>query len=63
MSLSTTPVIKAQMAAALGPKADTYYRILRDYLRGATSRTEFDDQIKDCLGKDNIVLRQSSFLF
>lgn len=59
MSLSSTSVIKAQMTMALGQKAPLYYKILRDYLSGSISRTEFDDQVKDCLGKDNIVLRMS----
>ena len=59
MSLLSTPVLKAQMAAALGPKVNTYYKILREYLRGALSRVEFDEQIKDCLGKDNVVLCKS----
>ena len=57
MSLLSTPIIKAQMAAALGPKITDYYKILREYLRGKTSRTEFDDQVKECLGRDNVVLR------
>ena len=60
MSLLSTPVLKAQMAAALGPKINTYYNILREFLRGAISRVEFDEQIKECLGKDNIVLRTFS---
>ncbi|KAJ3555591.1 hypothetical protein NM688_g2495 [Phlebia brevispora] len=56
MSLSPTSLIKAQITMALGPKAPQYYQILRDYLSASISRTEFDEQIKDCLGKDNVAL-------
>ena len=58
MSLSSTIVIKAQLAQALGPKIDVYYNILRQYFSAQISRTELDEQIKECLGKDNIPLRQ-----
>lgn len=56
MSLSPTSLIKAQITMALGPKAPQYFQVLRDYLSGSTSRTEFDDQIKECLGRDNVAL-------
>lgn len=56
MSLSSTTTIKNQLNQALGPKAPVYYQILQDYFKAAISRVEFDDQIKECLGKDNIPL-------
>ncbi|GJE90977.1 transcriptional regulator of RNA polII, SAGA, subunit-domain-containing protein [Phanerochaete sordida] len=58
MSLSSTTTIKAQLAQALGPKVDTYYKILQQYFSAQTSREELDEQIKECLGKDNIPLLQ-----
>ena len=54
MSLPSTTTIKAQLAVALGPKAPLYYNILQEYLSARISRLEFDDQIKECLGRDNI---------
>lgn len=57
MSLSSTTTIKAQLAQALGPKVDDYYKILQEFFSAHTSRGEFDDQIKECLGKDNVPLR------
>ncbi|KAI0704289.1 transcriptional regulator of RNA polII, SAGA, subunit-domain-containing protein [Cytidiella melzeri] len=54
MSLSSPTTIKAQLATALGPKTPLYYKIFQEYLSGRLSRVEFDEQIKDCLGADNI---------
>ncbi|KAI0343245.1 hypothetical protein BDW22DRAFT_1407141 [Trametopsis cervina] len=54
MSLSSTTTIKAQLAAILGPKTPQYYKIFQEYLCARISRIEFDDQIKECLGRDNI---------
>ncbi|KAI0821573.1 transcriptional regulator of RNA polII, SAGA, subunit-domain-containing protein [Irpex lacteus] len=54
MSLSSTSTIKAQLAAALGPNTQLYYKIFQEYLCGRLSRVEFDEQIKNCLGPDNI---------
>lgn len=59
MSLSSTTTIKAQLAQALGSNVDTYYKILQQYFSAQTSRGELDEQIKECLGKDNIPLRES----
>ncbi|CAL1714736.1 unnamed protein product [Somion occarium] len=58
MSLSPTATIKAQLTASLGPKAPTYWSVLKQYLSGSISRGEFDEQIKECLGKDNLHLIQ-----
>ncbi|EKM49981.1 uncharacterized protein PHACADRAFT_188361 [Phanerochaete carnosa HHB-10118-sp] len=58
MSLSSTTIIKAQIGQALGPKADTYYKILQQYFSAQISQEELDEQIKECLGKDNIPLLQ-----
>ena len=63
MSLSSTATIKAQLNTHLGPKAPVYYQILQDYFKAAISRVEFDEQIKECLGKDNIPLRKSPSIF
>lgn len=63
MSLSSTTTIKAQLSQALGPKTDVYYKILQEYFSAHISRTEFDEQIKDCLGKDNIPLCQLSIAY
>ena len=59
MSLSSTATIKAQLSQALGPKTEQYYKILQEFFSAHISRSEFDDQIKDCLGRDNIPLRQN----
>ncbi|KAI0072699.1 hypothetical protein K474DRAFT_1628620 [Panus rudis PR-1116 ss-1] len=58
MSLSSTSTIKAQLSASLGPKAQTYWHTLKEYLSGRISRGEYDDQIKECLGRDNQALIQ-----
>jgi len=58
MSLSSTTTIKSQLALALGPKAPLYYKTLQEYLSARISRIEFDDKIKDCLGRENIVAIQ-----
>ncbi|KIP10044.1 hypothetical protein PHLGIDRAFT_125872 [Phlebiopsis gigantea 11061_1 CR5-6] len=58
MSLSSTTTIKTQLSQALGPKTEVYYKILQEYFSAHISRLEFDEQIKDCLGKDNIPLLQ-----
>lgn len=49
MSLLSTSVIKAQMNSALGDKSPKYWKTLRQYLCGRVSRTEFDEQVKECL--------------
>ncbi|PSR72818.1 hypothetical protein PHLCEN_2v11315 [Hermanssonia centrifuga] len=58
MSLSSTSTIKTQLSTALGPKAPLYYSTLQQYVSGSISRTEYDEQIKDCLGKDNVPIMQ-----
>ncbi|KAI0792129.1 transcriptional regulator of RNA polII, SAGA, subunit-domain-containing protein [Abortiporus biennis] len=58
MSLSSTTVVKAQLTAGLGPKAPDYFKVLQCYLKGQISRLEYDEQIKDILGKDNLILMQ-----
>lgn len=54
MSLPPTTTIKTQLTSALGHKAPQYYHILREFLSGRISRIEFDEQVKEVLGKDNI---------
>ncbi|KAJ3486810.1 hypothetical protein NLI96_g3983 [Meripilus lineatus] len=58
MSLSSTSTIKVQLSNALGAKAPEYWHILQQYLRGSISRLEYDDMVKDCLGRDNNTLVQ-----
>ena len=56
MSLSSTSTIKSQLSNALGTKAPEYYHVLQQYLSGSISRIEYDEVIKDILGKDNNTL-------
>ncbi|OCH93654.1 hypothetical protein OBBRIDRAFT_276982 [Obba rivulosa] len=55
MSLPSTTTIKSQLSAALGAKAPAYWRILQQYLSGRISRTEFDEQVKECLDTTALV--------
>ncbi|KAH8104135.1 transcriptional regulator of RNA polII, SAGA, subunit-domain-containing protein [Cristinia sonorae] len=56
MSLSSTTTIKAQLTSLLGDNAPKYWKTLQLYLSGEISRGEYDDAIKDCLGRDNTPL-------
>ncbi|TCD69636.1 hypothetical protein EIP91_006861 [Steccherinum ochraceum] len=56
MSLSSTTTIKAQLTSILGPKAPQYFKTLQLYLSGEISRGEYDDAIKESLGRDNTSL-------
>ncbi|KAI0641949.1 transcriptional regulator of RNA polII, SAGA, subunit-domain-containing protein [Trametes meyenii] len=55
MSLSSTTTIKNQLSAALGSKAPPYFKILKEYLSGHISRTEYDDQVKTYLDSIQLV--------
>ncbi|OJT06384.1 hypothetical protein TRAPUB_2758 [Trametes pubescens] len=55
MSLSSTTTIKNQLSTALGPKAPPYFSVLKDYLSGHISRTEYDDQVKTHLDSTHLV--------
>lgn len=59
MSLSSTTTIKNQLSTALGPKAPPYFSVLKEYLSGHISRTEYDDQVKTHL--DSTHLGMASF--
>lgn len=63
MSLPSTSIIKAQLSNALGLKAPEYWHILQRYLSGSLSRLEYDEMIKDCLGKDNNTLSMCPLCF
>jgi len=58
MSLSSTATIKSQLTSNLGLKAPPYWKTLQLYLSGEISRGEYDDEIKECLGRDNAPLIQ-----
>ncbi|OSD05537.1 hypothetical protein PYCCODRAFT_1457469 [Trametes coccinea BRFM310] len=55
MSLSSTSTIKHQLTNALGPKAPLYFNVLKEYLSGHISRTEYDDQVKQYLDSIHLV--------
>ena len=49
MSLESTTTIKSKLAAGLGPKAHRYWSLLQSFLAATISRTEFDEQIRECV--------------
>jgi hypothetical protein len=49
MSLESTTTIKAKLAVGLGPKAPRYWSLLQSFLSATISRTEFDEQIRECV--------------
>ncbi|KAI9511607.1 transcriptional regulator of RNA polII, SAGA, subunit-domain-containing protein [Russula earlei] len=55
MSLESTTTIKAKLAAGLGTKAPKYWSILQSFLAATISRTEFDEQIRDCVDTSPLV--------
>ncbi|KAI0629279.1 transcriptional regulator of RNA polII, SAGA, subunit-domain-containing protein [Trametes polyzona] len=55
MSLSSTSTIKNQLTNALGPKAPPYFAVLKEYLSGHISRTEYDEQVKTYLDTTHLV--------
>ncbi|KAI0923794.1 hypothetical protein AcW1_006656 [Taiwanofungus camphoratus] len=55
MSLPSTTTIKNQLSASLGPKAQAYWAALKEYLSARISRTEFDEQAKECLDTTHLV--------
>ncbi|KAL7280759.1 hypothetical protein ACG7TL_005703 [Trametes sanguinea] len=50
-----TNTIKHQLTNALGPKAPLYFNVLKEYLSGHISRTEYDDQVKQYLDSIHLV--------
>ncbi|KAI0766940.1 transcriptional regulator of RNA polII, SAGA, subunit-domain-containing protein [Trametes elegans] len=55
MSLSSTTTIKQQLKDALGVKAPQYFHVLKEYLSGHISRTEYDEQVKTLLDSTHLV--------
>ncbi|KAJ7273084.1 transcriptional regulator of RNA polII, SAGA, subunit-domain-containing protein [Mycena rebaudengoi] len=55
MSLSSTSTLKAQLKGHLGPKADLYFSTFNQFISGETSRTEFEESIKEILDAPNLV--------
>ncbi|KAI0305895.1 transcriptional regulator of RNA polII, SAGA, subunit-domain-containing protein [Multifurca ochricompacta] len=55
MSLESTTTIKAKLAAGLGPKAPKYWSLLQSFLAATISRTEFDEQIRECVDTSPLV--------
>ncbi|KAH9072111.1 transcriptional regulator of RNA polII, SAGA, subunit-domain-containing protein [Lactarius deliciosus] len=55
MSLESTTTIKAKLAAGLGPKAPRYWSLLQSFLAATISRTEFDEQIRECVDTSPLV--------
>jgi hypothetical protein len=55
MSLESTTTIKSKLAAALGPKAPRYWSLLQSFLAATISRTEFDEQIRECVDTSPLV--------
>jgi len=55
MSLESTTTIKAKLATGLGPKATRYYSTLQSFLAATISKTEFDEQIRECLDTSQLV--------
>ena len=58
MSLSSTSTVKAQITNALGPKATSYFSVLKEYLSGHISRNEYDEQIKALLDSTHLRMFQ-----
>lgn len=55
MSLSSTSTLKAQLTNALGSEAPAYFKVLKEFLSGHISRTEFEEVLKKVL-QDNLYL-------
>ncbi|KAI0272478.1 transcriptional regulator of RNA polII, SAGA, subunit-domain-containing protein [Gloeopeniophorella convolvens] len=55
MSLESTTTIKAKLAAGLGAKAPKYWSLLQAFLAATISRTEFDEQIRECVDTSPLV--------
>ncbi|KAH9995367.1 transcriptional regulator of RNA polII, SAGA, subunit-domain-containing protein [Russula compacta] len=55
MSLESTTTIKSKLAAGLGPKAHRYWSLLQSFLAATISRTEFDEQIRECVDTSPLV--------
>lgn len=49
MSLESTATIKAKLSAGLGSKAPRYWSTLQAFLSATISRTEFDEEIRQCV--------------
>lgn len=62
MSLSSTGNIKNQLTVALGTKGPPYFKILQLYLSAQISRTEFDEQARDCLDSALLVQLHNSLV-
>jgi hypothetical protein len=54
MSLESTTTIKAKLAAGLGSNAPRYWSLLQSFLAATVSRTEFDEQIRECVGTPSL---------
>ena len=57
MSLSSTSTLKAQLTNALGSEAPAYFKVLKEFLSGHISRTEFEEVLK----KLNVLSREGGF--
>ncbi|KAF8892095.1 transcriptional regulator of RNA polII, SAGA, subunit-domain-containing protein [Infundibulicybe gibba] len=55
MSLSSTSTIKSQLSSQLGQKAPTYFESLNSFVTGKSSRSEFDDTIRQLLDAPTLV--------
>ncbi|KAF8498647.1 transcriptional regulator of RNA polII, SAGA, subunit-domain-containing protein [Russula emetica] len=55
MSLESTTTVKSKLALALGPKAPRYWSLLQSFLSATISRTEFDEQIRECVDTSPLV--------
>ncbi|KAI0060968.1 hypothetical protein BV25DRAFT_816944 [Artomyces pyxidatus] len=55
MSLESTTTIKSKLATGLGAKANQYWSLLQQFLAATISRTEFDEQIRECLDTSQLV--------
>ncbi|KAI0285854.1 transcriptional regulator of RNA polII, SAGA, subunit-domain-containing protein [Russula aff. rugulosa BPL654] len=55
MSLESTTTVKSKLALALGLKAPQYWSLLQSFLSATISRTEFDEQIRECVDTSPLV--------
>ncbi|KAA1468816.1 hypothetical protein DENSPDRAFT_543389 [Dentipellis sp. KUC8613] len=62
MSLESTSTIKSKLAAGLGPKAPRYWSLLKAFLSAAISRTEFDEQIRECVDTPQLVQMHNALI-
>ncbi|KAG5643103.1 hypothetical protein DXG03_001567 [Asterophora parasitica] len=55
MSLSSTSRIKATLTEQLGPTAEPYFTALKNFVSGLSSRSEFDDTVRQLLDAPTLV--------